>query len=378
MRIAYLYNEILPTRKAHDAYVWHNCVALAQAGCDVALACGRGSPAAAALAAHYGSELPQRFRIERLPILRRNFGLPVSWGAVFNAAAQRYLAADRPDAAVLSVRKQGAHHLARKVPGVRYVYEVHDLAWYPTLGAQAALRPEVAAEREMLARADLVTVTTGALRAILMEPPYSLDVAPVLVPLAIAPPPEPPHATHALPLHAMYLGQLYPAQGVQDLLKAVERLDQVRLTIVGGSSEDEKRLRETLAPQAAARVTFTGFVAPAELPRLAAAAHVLVAPFHGDGRMPFVAHTKLDEYIALRRPVVAPDLPIVREHFPGGRGLRSYAADDVQALAGALAALLDAGAWQRACREIHELPIPTWSSRSQAYAALLRSTLGKA
>jgi glycosyltransferase involved in cell wall biosynthesis len=304
--------------------------------------------------------------------VRRNYALPFTWNAVFNAAAQRFIARERPEAVLLSVRKQAAYHLARKLPGVRYVYEVHDLEWYPTSGDEASARPEVAAEREMLARADLVTVTTAALRDILLQPPYALAATPALVPLAISPPPEPPLAAHALPLHAMYIGQLYAGQGVDDLLAAAAGLDRVRLTIVGGSAEDVGRLRAAVPPEVAARVRFTGFVPPAELPALAAEAHVLVAPFRGDNRMPFVAHTKLAEYVALRRPVVAPDLPIVREHFPQGRGLRTYPAGDIAGLGAALAELLDPVAWRRLAEEVRGLAIPTWPIRAQAYAGLLR------
>lgn len=374
MRLAYLYNEILPTRKAHDAYVWRNCVALAGAGEDVVLACGRGSPPAGALAAHYDTPLPAAFRVRALPILRRNFGLPFTWNAVFNAAAQRFIARERPDAVMLSVRKQGAYHLARKLPGVRYVYEVHELEWYPTLGDAAARDPRVALEREMLARADLVTVTTGALASILSLPPYALPNTVALVPLAITPPAPPPAIAHSLPLHAMYIGQLYGGQGVEDLISAVASVDQVRVTIVGGSAADVHRLQALVPASAARRVRFTGFVAPRELPALAASAHVLVAPFRPERRMPFVAHTKLAEYVALRRPVVAPELAIVREHFHGARALQAYAPGDVQGLAAALSALLEAAAWGRLADEARSLPVSTWVSRSGDYSRLLRGT----
>src|SRR6478672_11395647 len=119
MRLAYLYNEILPTRKAHDAYVWRNCASLAAAGEDLVLACGRGSAPDDALAEHYGMAKPASMRVARLAILRRNLGLPFTWNRIFDAAAQRFAAQERPDAVMLSVRKQGRYHLERKLPGVR-------------------------------------------------------------------------------------------------------------------------------------------------------------------------------------------------------------------------------------------------------------------
>ena len=371
MRAAYLYNEILPTRKAHDGYIWRNCASLAEAGIDVTLACGRGSEPAAALAAHYGTRLPARLGQERLAIVRRNLGLPLTINRVFDWSAQRWLERARPDMALLSVRKQGRYHLARKVTGVRYVYEAHELAWYPTLGDPAAHAHAIAAEREMLSRCDLVTVTTDALREILLAAPYALANRIEIVPLAITPPPTPPPVAHALPLHVMYIGQLYAGQGVEDLLHALGDVPEVKLTIVGGTPHEIARLRSALSPAVAARVEFAGFVPPSKIPALAAGAHAFVAPFRAERRMPFVAHTKLVDYVALRRPVVAPDLPIVHEHFPRGAGLVGYAPNDVRGLAAALRELLAPERWAAAMTEVAALPVCDWARRAERYASML-------
>lgn len=374
MRIAYLYNEILPTRKAHDAYVWRNCAALAAAGADVTLACGMGSPQAEVLAAHYATAAPASLRVRRLPILRRNWGLPFTWNHVFNRAAQRFIGRETPQVVLLSVRKQGAYHLARKRAGVRYVYEVHELEWYPTLGDADARHERVAREREMLARADLVTVTTHALARILAAPPYALLAPVAVVPLAIAAAAPPAAIAHALPLHVMYIGQLYAGQGVEDLVDAVVAVPGTRLTIVGGAADDVRKMEGRIPASARARVRLTGFVPPGTIPALAASAHVLAAPFRAERRMPFVAHTKLAEYVALRRPVIAPDLPIVHEHFPTGRGVLTFAAGDAQALAAALQQLCKAEAWRLLYESAGEHAAITWEARSKAYAALLRDT----
>ena len=367
VRLAYPYNEILPTRKAHDAYVWRNCASLAEAGAAITLACGRGSLADAALARHYDTAFPAAMQVARLAILRRNAGLPFTWNRIFDTAAQRFLARERPDAAFLSVRKQGRFHLARRIPGVKYVYEVHELAWYPTLGAEAARSAAVAGERDMLASADLVTVTTQALHDILRGPPYALPNAIAVVPLAIAPPPEPPPIAHETPVHVMYIGQLYAGQGVEDLVAAAARVDAVHLTVVGGQRDEIARLEAQVPGGAAARIRFAGFLPPAQLPALAATAHAFAAPFRAERRMPFVAHTKLLEYVALRRPVVAPALPIVHEHFPAEAGLASYRPNDVASLADALRSLADRAHWEALLQGVRGLPLHRWPDRARAY-----------
>ena len=372
MRITYPYNEILPTRKAHDAYVWRNCVSLAETGAEVALACGAPSLADDALARHYATALPVNFSVARLAILRRNWGLPFTWNRVFDTAAQRLLADARPDVAIVSVRKQGRYHFARKLPGVRYVYEVHELAWYPTFGPARDGEAAIAAERDMLARADLVTVTTGALRDILTAAPYRLANRIEVVPLAISTQPSVPDATHGEPLHVMYIGQLYAGQGVEDLLEAVARVNGVTATIVGGTPAEIAGLRAALPAEALERVRFTGFVPPAGIPALAAGAHAFAAPFRNERRMPFVAHTKLAEYAALRRPVVAPDLPIVHEHFPQG-GVRTYRPNDVSSLAAALSSLRDTGRWTECMSALASARITRWADRARDYREVLES-----
>lgn len=373
MKLAYLYNEILPTRRAHDAYIWRNCVSLARAGIEVHLACGKGSLAAQELATHYLTTLPTHFFVKPLTILRRNFSLPFTWNRVFNGAAQRFLQLERPDRVLLSVRKQGLYHLERKLTGVLYVYEVHELEWYPTLGKAAAQHPHVMREREMLSKADLLTVTTEALRRILVEPPYSLRNRVVVVPLAIEVPTASIPIVHSLPLHAMYIGQLYAGQGVEDFVAAVAQVPDVVATIVGGSPEDLARVKASVPPHAVSRIRFTGFLNPVELPGIASKAHVLVAPFRPERRMPFVAHTKLLEYAALQRPVVAPELPIVSEHFKDGAGLCTYPPGDRDGLAASLKSLVDPILWGSHYLAAREAHVTTWEDRAAIYFHLLES-----
>jgi glycosyltransferase involved in cell wall biosynthesis len=375
MKILYPYNEILPKRSAHDVYVARNCAALAAAGCDVAILCGAGSLPPAALTAHYQLRDVERLHWESLPILRKNFGLPFTWNAVFFWGSQRRISRIRPDWVALSVRKQGAFHLERKVPGVKYLYEVHELAWYPGRDLQdPKLQRRLEEERRMLSRADAVTVTTGALKEILQAAPYRLQVPIAVVPLAVdfSPLPAPPPLEGDLNL--MYLGQMYPGQGVDLLLKALAGTRGIRLTLVGGKPEELALLRQlALSLGVEKRVDFAGFRAPAELPALAAGAHALVAPFSASGRMPYVAHTKLLEYAAWQRPVLAPDLPVTREHFTATDGWVPFQADDVDSLAGALQALTveaDLQTLYQGCLRHRAL---TWRQRSRILTDFLTS-----
>lgn len=375
MRLFYPYNEILPKRSAHDVYIARNCAALAREGCEVVLLCGAGSLEPAQLAAHYQLAQTEGLRWQTLPILRKNYGLPLTVNALFYWASQRQISRKHPDWVALSVRKQGGYHLARKVPGVRYVYEVHELAWYPGRELNdSKQRRQFELEREMLSRADAVTVTTGSLKEILQGERYRLKVPIQVVPLAVDFEPLPAPEPLTGDLHVMYVGQMYAGQGVDLLLRALAQCSGIRLTLVGGKPHELDQLRQLARSLGVEpRVTFAGFRPPAELPDLATTAQVLVAPFSASGRMPYVAHTKLLEYAVWQRPVLAPDLPVTREHFPEGSGWVPFVADDVDSLAAALRSLTAQGSvrsLQAACRSHQPL---TWRERSRRYLDFLES-----
>ena len=373
MRILYPYNEILPKKIAHDVYIARNCASLAAAGCSVELLCGVGSLSPAELADHYNLEPVAGLSWKTLPILRKNLGLPFTWNGLFFWGTQHYIRQTRPDCVVLSVLKQGAFQLSRKIPGVKYVYEVHELAWYPGReGTDARVVERIGVEREMFSKADVITVTTAALRDILLSPPYSVRTPVVVVPLAVDMAPLPAVSGISGDLEIMYVGQMYQGQGVELLLDALTLTCGVRLVLVGGKPEEVSDLKRLSAKLGISeKVTFTGFIAPGKLSDVAARCHALVAPFSATGRMPFVAHTKLGEYVAWQRPVIAPDLPVTREHFATSGGWIPFDADNAHSLATAMQSLKSADNYRchaEACRSHH---VVTWSMRSKMYLEIL-------
>lgn len=65
-------------------------------------------------------------------------------------------------------------------------------------------------------------------------------------------------------------------------------------------------------------MVFHGFVSPGLLrEKVKLLNPILVMPSRSEGRMPYVAHTKIYEYLSYGLPIVASDLPSVREVFSG-------------------------------------------------------------
>src|ERR1700722_14363789 len=129
MHILFPYNEILPKKKAHDVYIYQECSCLAELGAQVTLLCGKGSLDAVALGRFYNTIEP--FEIKRLPIVRKNNPLGLSCNLPFFFYSQREIEQVKPDFVFISVLKQATYNLNRKVPDVKYVYEVHEVAAYP-------------------------------------------------------------------------------------------------------------------------------------------------------------------------------------------------------------------------------------------------------
>ena len=147
---------------------------------------------------------------------------------------------------------------------------------------------------------------------------------------ALTPPPPAPDAP------MLYFGQLSAEKGVQDLLRAMQRLPEVRLTIAG-----EGPLRVDLEDLATSLVlknlAFVGRMQGPDLDRLIADARFTVFPSHADETL---GKTILESY-AQGRAVVASDLGSRREFVRHEETGLLYRVGDVEQLAAAVARLRD-------------------------------------
>lgn len=305
MQITFPYNEILPTRKAHDYFLVREATEFASARESVSLIVGHGSRSLTQLQSHYGL-FPSPLHLLTLPILRKNYGLNISWNWPFFYATRRYLRLHPPDVIIMSVLKQAADLLRHRQPGIYHIYEAHELAAYPNTPP----RPHFAQEKWVLEQADLICVTTHALKQLLQQAPYTIRTPIAVLPLAVDATPLPPPPL-ALPPTLAYVGQLYKEQGIAELLTAMDHLPDVHLRIIGGRPHEIIQLNRQQP-----NVSFEGYLPPSLLREALCATHAFIAPFQLVDRMPYVAHTKLYEYLAWGRCIVAPDAPIVREHLP--------------------------------------------------------------
>lgn len=138
-----------------------------------------------------------------------------------------------------------------------------------------------------------------------------------------------------------YAGSLSALKGTDTLLAAAQKLPEVRFTLAGGPVRDYQRM-------AGSNVCFVGPVPPAEVPPLLAAADVLVLPHARASAERHLSPLKLFEYLAAGKPIVATDLPAVRDLLAGGVNALLVPPDDPGALAAAIGRLAgDAALRQR-------------------------------
>ncbi|MEO5929147.1 MAG: glycosyltransferase [Candidatus Kapaibacterium sp.] len=114
----------------------------------------------------------------------------------------------------------------------------------------------------------------------------------------------------------IYTGKIHWGyREVDYLIEAARKLpDGIEMIMVGGREDHNIRYREFLAAEGITNVTFTGFIAPNLVQYYQFAADVLLLYYpSGIALNRYRSPGKLFEYMAAGRPVIAADLPVLRE-----------------------------------------------------------------
>ncbi|MFH0906937.1 MAG: glycosyltransferase family 4 protein [bacterium] len=114
----------------------------------------------------------------------------------------------------------------------------------------------------------------------------------------------------------LYTGKLSEWKGVYVLLKASKYLpSNIVVIFIGGMEESIRDFRATSNKLNTKNALILGYKPPKEIPYWLKAADILVLPNSGKGRISnfYTSPLKLFEYMASKRPIIASDLPCLRD-----------------------------------------------------------------
>jgi len=349
-----------------------------------------------AVAAYYGISMPENLHLHlkagfdfRIGDLRLFWNLPFIAGVA--AAIVRIMRSSHPADAILVRNLKLAEFLLRhrrlfRLPPV--VFETHELfvlSYWDEMKRTGREDPRKAArlearERYVYKHSDGLICITSHLASMIRER-YGIDkpilVAPdgvdldafVRAPKRLRPSDRPPMV--------FYLGSLHRWKGVDVLLGAVERLPGVHAKIVGGNDETVGRYSD-LARELGIhdRVCFEGYVQPARRFEYMEDADVFVLPLKPIHIASyFTSPLKLFEYMAAGRPIVASDLPAIREVLENDVNAVLVEPDSPDALAEGIRRVLEnSGLGERlASRAAQDVERYTWDRRAQSILDFISS-----
>jgi glycosyltransferase involved in cell wall biosynthesis len=396
LTILYFADIRFPLERANGIQTAETCHALARRGHHVALVVRPDTqdPPRDPFA-FYGLPAIAGFQIERAPVTGPDIARRAGYLAF---ATGRAMGAGRADA--LFTRDLGLAAALLRIPRTLrapVIYESHGYApevarALPQLVATASVPSERKlarlARREALVwrRADgYVTITEGLASELRERLGSRADVA--VVPDGVRLPSEGPgtvarSARQDAPPVVAYSGHLYAWKGVDILLDAIARLPGVRGLVIGGHEREPDLARVRALADAlgiADRVQFTGLVPPSQVAGLLRAADVLVLPNPASAiSTRFTSPLKLFEYMAAGRPIVATDLPALREVLRDGQTAVLVTPGDASALAAGIERVVtDARLAERLATAARTaVDDYTWDRRAERLERLLAGLAG--
>lgn len=323
MRVLTIFDLNLGLKMAHDTFLMKMCHALASTGHKVYFLV-RSGDTLADIWEYYGLPYNSNLEIYKIPRVHRKriplINLNISTTKVFNFFCMKkgediyrkkgidvvYLSGLKPAELFLKLQK--------KIP-VPYVYEVHQIFSEDYPHSNFFQR-----EYTVLKNAYSIITTTTALKEKLksiyglME--NQIKVAHLATDIVDDDRCIPDY--DAKIENICYFGQVYHLQGIEVAIESLGHIEQtLQLHILGGTNDRIDEL-STFAKKMGVgdRVVFHGFVPPGKL-RLEVRKlnPVLIMPSLSSGRMDYVAHSKIYEYLSYGFPIVASDLSSVREVF---------------------------------------------------------------
>lgn len=176
----------------------------------------------------------------------------------------------------------------------------------------------------------------------------------------------------------VYAGALTPVYELDIALDALARIRdgrgdlEVRLDVYGRGDAAERLVEQATRLRLGDLVAFHGRIPIEDVPAAVARADIGLAPTRRDRFTDVSLSTKVFEYAAMGKPVVASRLPMVERTFPAG-SVVTYEPGDPDSLAAAILALADdpVARLDAVTRTADVVRAASWERESERYLALV-------
>lgn len=308
MKICYLAKTQIPSRRANSVHIMKMCQAFARNGHDVTLLLPKeGADEKVDVYSYYDVE--PIFKIEWLPwyqVKGQNF--------LYAGGIKKRLAALKPDL-VYGRYLHGC--LAAVLGGHPVIFEMH-----ATMEEQSRLSQWLFSRLVKNKNLKRIVMISEALRRYCVKK-YNISEEIAFVAhdgADMQPDQEKSLKTDRsnAAIRAGYVGSLYPGKGMELIYKLLEKCPDVHFDVVGGDEKDIQLWAEKCRNYN--NITFHGFLPQSELPSLWAEFDILLAPYQSkvliqgkEDVASWMSPLKIFEYMAAKKPIIASDLPVLRE-----------------------------------------------------------------
>jgi glycosyltransferase involved in cell wall biosynthesis len=389
LRIIYVAKTFFPTKGAYFVQIINTCYALAERGCKVWLLVERTKDMSVKEAmGFYGLKEHPNLKVYRLPCIEadKSRKIRVSWKETFyfSAICKVLSLIIREKVDIIFLRR--GLSLTKILIKLRWllkvpiIYETHDVEhmalaesqrWTPKRKKTSERKLDKIRRLEefVYSKVDgLVTATENLKRIVQEEFGTETKIAAIHNGIRIDETVMGVRPDRKEDIY--YVGGLSPWKGVDTLVSSMKYLQKSRLIIVGGSPpRDMERLKKlVIENNLEDRIIFKGFVPYKSAREYLERARVLVLPnrdyFYNRY---FSCNIKLFEYMAAAAPIVASDLPALREILKDGKSAILVKPDDPKALAeGIKKALEDEELSRRIAENAYEdVKQYTWDKRAE-------------
>ena len=311
LKIIYPIPEKVPSSYARFIQIFNTCNSLANLGLKVEMCCSlKKGYKVKDLESFYNIKISPNLIIKTFPLIYiKNFlHLKISSQLIYKLGLVVYLFSQRKEnkyIIFLRYPKLGSlFSFLKKYLNLFIIYEVHEIF---SLKNKKLYK----IEKDLLNISDLIICTTERLKKEILTN-FQIDSQKIhVIPDAVRD--DWLNIKNEKEEYIFYAGSLKKWKGVDVLIKAMKYLPGEKLLIAGNGEEFSNLQNMIKKENLQDRIKFLGYIPHTEIPKFLSKAKILVLPNVEEDTSVFTSPLKLFEYMAAGKPIVASDIPCLKE-----------------------------------------------------------------